>query len=137
SQRPLPIARHSGIPTGQRHCARNRSLPIACRSSSGSSFSHSRTGSAPVFVRKKISGIFFGGPSAISCTVLSTVYLRMCSRPLRPLESAAEVFHWDGGLQRYTGCDLPLSSRRLLLEFVLTKLLTKTRKPASGGLGND
>jgi hypothetical protein len=29
SQRPLPIGRHSGIPTGQRHCARNRSFPMA------------------------------------------------------------------------------------------------------------
>jgi hypothetical protein len=60
SQRPVPIARHNGMPVGQRHCARNKSLPTVWRSVSGSAFSHSRTGSPPAAVRKKISGIFSG-----------------------------------------------------------------------------
>src|SRR5262249_47825251 len=81
SQRPLPIARHNGIPTGQRHCARNRSLPIACLSSSVSSFSHSLTGSVSVILRKKVSRNFFGlRLSATCCPVRSTLHLKMCRR---------------------------------------------------------
>ncbi len=47
-QRPVPIGRHRGMPTGQRHCARSKSFPTACRSASGRAFSRSRTGSLPV-----------------------------------------------------------------------------------------
>ena len=37
---------------------------MACRSASGNPLSHSRTGSLPVWVRKKIRGIFCGGESS-------------------------------------------------------------------------
>ena len=65
SQRPSPIGRQSGIPTGHRHCARIKSFPISRRSSGGRSFNHSRTGSVPLGVRKKINGVFCGSALAI------------------------------------------------------------------------
>lgn len=65
SQRPSPIGRQSGMPTGHRHCARIKSFPISRRSSGGRSFNHSRTGSVPLGVRKKINGVFCGSALAI------------------------------------------------------------------------
>jgi len=91
------MVRHSGIPTGHRHCARNRSLPIACRSSAGRSFSHSRTGSLPVSVRKKIRGFSSAEAHPPSCTVHSTLYLKMCRPRLRLIEIGNEVFHCQLG----------------------------------------
>ena len=61
SHKPLPIGRQSGMPTGHRHCARNKSLPMACRSSSVNPRSQSRTGSLPEGEQKKINGILRGG----------------------------------------------------------------------------
>lgn len=52
SQSPSPRLRTSGIPRGQRNWRVLRSSPIMCRSSVGSSLSHSRTGSRPVADRK-------------------------------------------------------------------------------------
>jgi hypothetical protein len=48
------------MPIGQRHCARDKSIPMARRSISGNPFSHSRTGSIPEAARKKTSGTFSG-----------------------------------------------------------------------------
>lgn len=52
SQSPSPRLRTSGIPRGQRNWRVLRSSPIMCRSSVGSSLSHSRTCSRPVADRK-------------------------------------------------------------------------------------
>src|ERR1700704_474726 len=47
SQSPFPSARQSGIPIGQENSTSLMSSPTTFRSSSGRSFSHSRTGSRP------------------------------------------------------------------------------------------
>ena len=77
SQSPSPIGRHSGIPTGHRHCARIRSLPISRRSPGGRSFSQSRTGSVPLSVRKKISGVFC--VDSLPCIAMAQLYHRRCT----------------------------------------------------------
>src|ERR1035437_3026996 len=75
SHNPSPNGRHRGMPTGHRHCVRNRSLPIACRSVSSNRFSHSRTGSLPPSARKKIRGGLFRGPLG-HLNLLSYMYHR-------------------------------------------------------------
>ena len=56
SQRPSPRLRTRGIPNGQRNCNVLMSSPMIRLSAAGSSLSHSRTGSRPADVEKKIIG---------------------------------------------------------------------------------
>src|SRR5208282_4286517 len=57
---PPPRGLHTGIPTGQPNSTVLMSSPMRFRSSDdGSPFSHSRTGSPPASVRKKIAGTRF------------------------------------------------------------------------------
>src|ERR1700680_997573 len=53
---PSPRDRHTGIPTGHPNSTVLISSPMSLRSSGGRLFSHSRSGSPPPSVRKKIAG---------------------------------------------------------------------------------
>src|SRR5580692_4253254 len=53
---PSPRGRHTGIPTGHPNSTVLISSPMSLRSSGGRLFSHSRSGSPPDSVRKKIAG---------------------------------------------------------------------------------
>src|SRR5258706_3361216 len=53
---PFPKALKTGMPTGQPYSTLLMSSPIRLRSSGESALSHSRTGSPPASVRKKIAG---------------------------------------------------------------------------------
>src|SRR6202142_3512582 len=97
----MPPARglQTGIPTGQPNSTVLMSSPIRFRSSlEGRFFSHSRTGSPPAAVRKKIAGTRL--PSGLG--VLAGVFGGICLVPFTHDRSVPHKVHTE---RSFAGCE--------------------------------